>query len=169
MIKQLIDEISKSSLVIIAFIAALLIFNNLTIYKNGSAVTGLYNIMGAASYVDDKDYNKVATQTFNQVVGAAKPEVRWIGTTDLKSQEDIDIFEHMQIKFSSWHDYKAIDNNMIVQIQDVTDEKSQSIMNHYDEATHVINFPDCGIYKITIYIRDTEQKETIAEIKVPVN
>lgn len=169
MLKQLTDEFSKSLLIIVPFIALLLILNNITIYKNGSAVTGLYNILGEASTVEDKEYNTVTTQTFNQVISAPKPEVRWVNTTDLKKNTDINMFTHIQIKFSFWNDFQAIENNETVQIQDITNENNQSIMNYYNEATNVIVFPDSGIYRITLYVRDTEQKETTAEIKIPVN
>ena len=96
------------------------------------------------------------------------PEIVWNGQSDITVGNTVHLFDYFVVNTSEAVAIPAVDYELL-QVKEITDESDNSILQQFDEIQKSIIFPHSGIYTITFYIRDNQQKETVAKIDIPVN
>lgn len=135
----------------------------------GNRTQGIFPIMGNILQLQAADNipedNK---ETVKEIVQLPAPEIVWNGQSDITVGNTVHLFDYFVVNTSEAVAIPAVDYELL-QVKEITDESDNSILQQFDEIQKSIIFPHSGIYTITFYIRDNQQKETVAKIDIPVN
>jgi len=171
--KQILKVLGTSFVMVVVVLGLLIILNNISFVSNGKTYTGIFELLGKGSTIENISYSKSDSVVFESIA-VSKAPIICFGKAELENiikDKDIDILRYFKVKYNREDDAiiaKNIDENHL-KILDITDESGDSFMNLYNKKLKTIKFNHPDIYTITFYLLDNEQKETTARIKIPVN
>lgn len=168
-IKHLMKGVSIGA-VVVALIAILM---NIKINVKGQEATGIFDILGKASNIDQIDYeNMNDIDTFQEVTSKKRPEIKYIRPETIEANHAINVislFSVVEYDGAAYVEKNAVDLlPERIYVDEILDNSNTSIINTYDPATRTITFSESNVYSIMITLRDQENRENTMTVKVPV-
>lgn len=161
--KTIMKTFSSGTIAAITALAILIILTGVTV----SGHTGVFNIFGNMVTVDNADYsgyNAAAAKT--QDILAGEPvQILYDDTADrIYAGTDAEILSRISIIRDG--NTENAQNAERVKVLYVKDKEENEI--NYDETSKTVRFENPGLYVVRLSVRDSENRQTVADITLPV-
>lgn len=161
--KTIMKTFSSGTIAAITALAILIILTGVTVAGH----TGVFNIFGNMVTVDNADYsgyNAAAAKT--QDILAGEPvQIFYDDTADrIYAGTDAQILSRISI-IRDGNTENAQDADR-VKVLYVKDKEGNEIA--YDETSRTVRFENPGLYVVRLSVRDSENRQTVADITIPV-
>lgn len=161
--KTIMKTFSSGTIAAITALAILIILTGVTVAGH----TGVFNIFGNMVTVDNADYsgyNAAAAKT--QDILAGEPvQILYDDTADrIYAGTDAEILSRISIIRDG--NTENAQNAERVKVLYVKDKEENEI--NYDEASKTVRFENPGLYVVRLSVRDSENRQTVADITLPV-
>ena len=161
--KTIMKTFSSSTIAAITALAILIILTGVTVAGH----TGVFNIFGNMVTVDNADYsgyNAAAAKT--QDILAGEPvQILYDDTADrIYAGTDAEILSRISIIRDG--NTENAQNAERVKVLYVKDKEENEI--NYDETSKTVRFENPGLYVVRLSVRDSENRQTVADITLPV-
>lgn len=161
--KTIMKTFSSGTIAAITALAILIILTGVTVAGH----TGVFNIFGNMVTVDNADYsgyNAAAAKT--QDILAGEPvQILYDDTADrIYSGTDAEILSRISIIRDG--NTENAQNAERVKVLYVKDKEENEI--NYDETSKTVRFENPGLYVVRLSVRDSENRQTVADITLPV-
>jgi len=173
--KYIFDHMFEGIIISVVVLGLILIINNTSFTSStGTTSTGFLNILG--NQVKEQSTKNEITDNatvLTNILSQEKPKIfyKTDGLANINSIESINILNYFKIKFSGDENlYTASSlSNENISILDITNSQGNSILSSYNTQNKTIIFSSPGIFTIKLCVSDSENRTTIANIKIPVN
>lgn len=161
--KTIMKTFSSGTIAAITALAILIILTGVTVAGH----TGVFNIFGNMVTVDNADYsgyNAAAAKT--QDILAGEPvQILYDDTADrIYAGTDAEILYRISIIRDG--NTENAQNAERVKVLYVKDKEENEI--NYDETSKTVRFENPGLYVVRLSVRDSENRQTVADITLPV-
>lgn len=161
--KTIMKTFSSGTIAAITALAILIILTGVTVAGH----TGVFNIFGNMVTVDNADYsgyNAAAAKT--QDILAGEPvQILYDDTADrIYAGTDAEILSRISIIRDG--NTENAQNAERVKVLYVKDKEENEI--NYDETSKTVRFENPGLYVVRLSVRDSENRQTVADITIPV-
>lgn len=161
--KTIMKTFSSGTIAAITALAILIILTGVTVAGH----TGVFNIFGNMVTVDNTDYsgyNAAAAKT--QDILAGEPvQILYDDTADrIYAGTDAEILSRISIIRDG--NTENAQNAERVKVLYVKDKEENEI--NYDETSKTVRFENPGLYVVRLSVRDSENRQTVADITLPV-
>lgn len=161
--KTIMKNFSSGTIAAITALAILIILTGVTVAGH----TGVFNIFGNMVTVDNADYsgyNAAAVKT--QDILAGEPvQILYDDTADrIYAGTDAEILSRISIIRDG--NTENAQNAERVKVLYVKDKEENEI--NYDETSKTVRFENPGLYVVRLSVRDSENRQTVADITLPV-
>ena len=161
--KTIMKTFSSGTIAAITALAILIILTGVTVAGH----TGVFNIFGNMVTVDNADYsgyNAAAAKT--QDILAGEPvQILYDDTADrIYAGTDAEILSRISIIRDG--NTENAQNAERVKVLYVKDKEENEI--NYDETSKTVRFENSGLYVVRLSVRDSENRQTVADITLPV-
>lgn len=161
--KTIMKTFSGDAVAAITSLAILIILTGVTVAGH----TGVFNIFGNMVTVDNADYsgyNAAAAKT--QDILAGEPvQIFYDDTADrIYAGTDAEILSRISIIRDG--NTENAQNAERVKVLYVKDKEENEI--NYDETSKTVRFENPGLYVVRLSVRDAENRQTVADITLPV-
>lgn len=161
--KTIMKTFSSGTIAAITALAILIILTGVTVAGH----TGVFNIFGNMVTVDNADYsgyNAAAAKT--QDILAGEPvQILYDDTADrIYAGTDAEILSRISIIRDG--NTENAQNAERVKVLYVKDKEENEI--NYDEISKTVRFENPGLYVVRLSVRDSENRQTVADITLPV-
>lgn len=172
--KNIVKIFAECFIVVFVMLSLFTILNNVKYRSSeGTTTTGMFNILGKRTEIKGTDFDTFTdSNVLREIVSAAKPYIFYSSTSlrPISENDSVQLLDYFTVRYNNdGINYKAssLDGNNLKVIE-ITAADHSSILTFYDPYTKMIRFPEAGVYTITFYIIDQEQRESISEINIPV-
>ena len=161
--KTIMKTFSSGTIAAITALAILIILTGVTVAGH----TGVFNIFGNMVTVDNADYsgyNAAAAKT--QDILAGEPvQILYADTADrIYAGTDAQILSRINIiRDGSTENAQNAERVKVLYVKD----KEENEIN-YDETSKTVRFENPGLYVVRLSVRDSENRQTVADITLPV-
>ena len=161
--KTIMKTFSSGTIAAITALAILIILTGVTVAGH----TGVFNIFGNMVTVDNADYsgyNAAAAKT--QDILAGEPvQILYDDTADrIYAGTDAQILSRINIiRDGSTENAQNAERVKVLYVKD----KEENEIN-YDETSKTVRFENPGLYVVRLSVRDSENRQTVADITLPV-
>ena len=171
--KQILKVMGTSFIIAIVVLGLLTVLNTINFTSNGKTYKGIFEILGMASTIENVQYSTSDEEVFESVVFSKRPDIYFDKEEleDIVKGKNLVILKYFKVKYNGNENTinaENMDNNHL-KILDIIDSQGKNYLYLYDNQLKTINFDHSDIYKITFYIMDNEQKETMVTIKIAIN
>lgn len=161
--KTIMKTFSGDAVAAITSLAILIILTGVTVAGH----TGVFNIFGNMVTVDNADYsgyNAAAAKT--QDILAGEPvQIFYDDTADrIYAGTDAEILSRISIIRDG--NTENAQNAERVKVLYVKDKEENEIF--FDETSKTVRFENPGLYVVRLSVRDSENRQTVADITIPV-
>lgn len=161
--KTIMKTFSSGTIAAITSLAILIILTGITVAGH----TGIFDILGSRVTVNNADYsgyNAAAVKT--QDILAGEPvQILYADTADrIYAGTDAQILSRINIIRDG--STENAQNAERVKVLYVKDKKENEI--NYDETSKTVRFENPGLYVVRLSVRDSENRQTVADITIPV-
>ena len=161
--KTIMKTFSSGTIAAITALAILIILTGVTVAGH----TGVFNIFGNMVTVDNADYsgyNAAAVKT--QDILAGEPvQILYADTADrIYAGTDAQILSRINIIRDG--STENAQNAERVKVLYVKDKEENEIF--FDETSKTVRFENPGLYVVRLSVRDSENRQTVADITLPV-
>lgn len=161
--KTIMKTFSSGTIAAITALAILIILTGVTVAGH----TGVFNIFGNMVTVDNADYsgyNAAAAKT--QDILAGEPvQILYDDTADrIYAGTDAEILSRISIIWDR-NTENAQDADR-VKVLYVKDKEGNEIA--YDKTSRTVRFENPGLYVVRVSVKDSENRQTVADITIPV-
>lgn len=161
--KTIMKTFSSGTIAAITALAILIILTGVTVAGH----TGVFNIFGNMVTVDNADYsgyNAAAAKT--QDILAGEPvQILYDDTADrIYAGTDAEILSRISIIRDG--NTENAQNAERVKVLYVKDKEENEI--NYDETSKTVRFENPGLYVVRLSVRNSENRQTVADITLPV-
>ncbi|MFR8119973.1 MAG: hypothetical protein ACLU70_14025 [Lachnospira sp.] len=161
--KTIMKTFSSGTIAAITALAILIILTGVTVAGH----TGVFNIFGNMVTVDNADYsgyNAAAAKT--QDILAGEPvQILYDDTADrIYAGTDAEILSRISIIRDG--NTENAQNAERVKVLYVKDKEENEIA--YDETSRTVRFENPGLYVVRVSVKDSENRQTVADITIPV-
>lgn len=161
--KTIMKTFSSSTIAAITALAILIILTGVTVAGH----TGVFNIFGNMVTVDNADYsgyNAAAAKT-QDILAAEPAQILYADTADrIYAGTDAQILSRINIiRDGSTENAQNAERVKVLYVKD----KEENEIN-YDETSKTVRFENPGLYVVRLSVRDSENRQTVADITLPV-
>ncbi|HRL57749.1 MAG TPA: hypothetical protein PK462_10895 [Lachnospira sp.] len=161
--KTIMKTFSSGTIAAITALAILIILTGVTVAGH----TGIFDILGSRVTVNNADYsgyNAAAAKT--QDILAGEPvQILYADTADrIYAGTDAQILSRINIiRDGSTENAQNAERVKVLYVKD----KEENEIN-YDETSKTVRFENPGLYVVRLSVRDSENRQTVADITLPV-
>lgn len=161
--KTIMKTFSSGTIAAITALAILIILTGVTVAGH----TGIFDILGNRVTVNNADYsgyNAAAVKT--QDILAGEPvQILYADTADrIYAGTDAQILSRINIiRDGSTENAQNAERVKVLYVKD----KEENEIN-YDETSKTVRFENPGLYVVRLSVRDSENRQTVADITLPV-
>lgn len=161
--KTIMKTFSSGTIAAITALAILIILTGVTVAGH----TGVFNIFGNMVTVDNADYsgyNAAAAKT-QDILAAEPAQILYADTADrIYAGTDAQILSRINIiRDGSTENAQNAERVKVLYVKD----KEENEIN-YDETSKTVRFENPGLYVVRLSVRDSENRQTVADITLPV-
>lgn len=161
--KTIMKTFSSGTIAAITALAILIILTGVTVAGH----TGVFNIFGNMVTVDNADYsgyNAAAAKT-QDILAAEPAQILYADTADrIYAGTDAQILSRINIiRDGSTENAQNAERVKVLYVKD----KEENEIN-YDETSKTVRFENPGLYVVRLSVRDSENRQTVADITIPV-
>lgn len=161
--KTIMKTFSSGTIAAITALAILIILTGVTVAGH----TGVFNIFGNMVTVDNADYsgyNAAAAKT-QDILAAEPAQILYADTADrIYAGTDAQILSRINIIRDG--STENAQNAERVKVLYVKDKEENEIS--FDETSKTVRFENPGLYVVRLSVRDSENRQTVADITIPV-
>lgn len=161
--KTIMKTFSSGTIAAITALAILIILTGVTVAGH----TGVFNIFGNMVTVDNADYsgyNAAAAKT-QDILAAEPAQILYADTEDrIYAGTDAQILSRINIIRDG--STENAQNAERVKVLYVKDKEENEIS--FDETSKTVRFENPGLYVVRLSVRDSENRQTVADITIPV-
>ena len=161
--KTIMKTFSSGTIAAITALAILIILTGVTVAGH----TGVFNIFGNMVTVDNADYsgyNAAAAKT-QDILAGEQVQILYDDTADrIYAGTDAEILSRISIIRDG--NTENAQNAERVKVLYVKDKEENEI--NYDETSKTVRFENPGLYVVRLSVRDSENRQTVADITLPV-
>lgn len=159
--KELLKEYATSITATVTILMIIMVMGAVTV--NG--VIGLNNILGLTASTENRGLSNMEDMLkTTDILAGTPPKIQYNHSIPkIKCGADTDILKYFIVTMEG-NTYEAKDAmTQIIRIQ-----SSDGTEIEYDTATQNIKFENSGIYEIKLSVKDSENRQTVAEFMFPV-
>ena len=161
--KTIMKTFSSGTIAAITALAILIILTGITVAGH----TGVFDILGSRVTVNNADYsgyNAAAAKT-KDILAGESAQILYDDTADrIYAGTDAEILSRISI-IRDGNTENAQDADR-VKVLYVKDKEGNEIA--YDETSRTVRFENPGLYVVRLSVRDSENRQTVADITIPV-
>lgn len=168
-IKHLMKGISVGAVVV----ALITILMNIKMDVKGQEATGIFDILGKVSNIDQMDYESLNdVDTMREIAIVKRPEIQYIQSEIIEVNTEINIIRLFSV--TEYDGISYVEKNAVdispdrIFVDEIINDSNTSFIDRYDPVTRTTTFPESGVYSITITLRDQENRNNTMTVKVPV-
>ncbi len=161
--KTIMKTFSSGTIAAITALAILIILTGVTVAGH----TGIFDILGSRVTVNNADYsgyNAAAAKT-QDILAAEPAQILYADTADrIYAGTDAQILSRINIiRDGSTENAQNAERVKVLYVKD----KEENEIN-YDETSKTVRFENPGLYVVRLSVRDSENRQTVADITLPV-
>ena len=161
--KTIMKTFSSGTIAAITALAILIILTGVTVAGH----TGVFNIFGNMVTVDNADYsgyNAAAAKT-QDILAGEKVQILHDDKADrIYAGTDAEILSRISIiRDGNTENAQDADRVKVLYVQD---KEGNEIA--YDETSRTVRFENPGLYVVRVSVKDSENRQTVADITIPV-
>ena len=161
--KTIMKTFSSGTIAAITALARLIILTGVAVAGH----RGVFNIFGNMVTVDNADYsgyNAAAAKT-QDILAAEPAQILYADTADrIYAGTDAQILSRINIiRDGSTENAQNAERVKVLYVKD----KEENEIN-YDETSKTVRFENPGLYVVRLSVRDSENRQTVADITIPV-
>jgi len=171
MLKTVFKVYGSTIFAAVVILCLFTILANITYEADGKTYTGLFEIIGKASTIEETS-SVSGDAVFKDFISSPRPVIFFDNTEmpDIIKVQDCELLKYIKVKFNDQENTITADTLEYTdfRIEEITNENGSSVLYLYNRPNKLINFNDSGIYTLTLHAIHN-QKEITANVKIPVN
>lgn len=171
--KYITEHMFKAFLTGATIVALILVLMNIKVNVKGQEAKGVLQIIGCYVTIEKTEYSSLTDgEKLQEIAQVKSPEVIYAAEDIIICNKEISLLKNFKIRYynsTSYDEYSATAPEAgYIEVRDIITSDGTSIINQYNKSTGKIIFESDGIYSITFFVRDIENRENIMIINMPV-